>query len=371
MLQRYTFLSHSFKVVLNNSRELINGLDKAIAVFYNEKKQCNVALVFDGELDFLAFENTELINDLRKSTQKTNWIKPSQLPFETKSSQIEQLSFADETESTVLEMRFKNPFDNKADVLYFFFKNNIGNFRLSNTNEAMAVTVKEVIQNLLYNQIAIQLKQHYEDKKIHQKLTQSNNSNQFIKELQDLKQTNFNQQKSIYTYLLNELSVEENTNFVLSNNAVDKLSGSGMTLSEIKSVLQKTLEVIINKYDLSGVYEISEYDIQLTSNNSIVETSISEQNLNKTALYLDRYEQAAKLLLSKNIKITGINIGDACEPPVSAAAISDILKKHKKKIITLFNQHPHKWSTVKKYFKPLKNIDYKQISNIYPQAKGA
>jgi hypothetical protein len=62
------------------------------------------------------------------------------------------------------------------------------------------------------------------------------------------------------------------------------------------------------------------------------------------------------LLLSKNSKITGFNIGDNCKPKVSPAAISDILKKHQKKIVLLLEQHPDNWSIIRNNFKPVRNI---------------
>ncbi len=361
MLQRYTFLEHPFNHILSNSRQMVSGLDKCLAVFYNQDKNKVEALVFDGELSPLILEDIGFIDKIRNSNKKSNWIKPEQVPFETKETKSEQLTFMDEEKSSVLELHFPNPHDMKADVIYFYFKNNIGNFKLSNTNNPMAITIKEVIQNLIYNQVELLLKTSRNNKDVHQKIANNISSNSYQTEIDSLKEYNFNHTSETYAYLLNELTAFETTEFVLSKAAITKISNLNLGLVEVKKLLKGSLELIINKHVLGGVFEISEHDI-FTNNRLTQHKTIVEESLDKTAQYLDRYEQAVKLLISKNEKITGINIGDACRPSVSAAAISDILKKHQAKIIKLFNQYPEKWSELKEHFRPIKSLTEKTQS---------
>lgn len=355
MLQRYTFLEHPFNYILKNSRQMISGLDKCMAVFYNQNKNEVEALVFDGELNKLMYDDTGLIGKLRSLNKKANWIKPNQVPFETKTLQNEQLTFTDEEESSVLELRFQNTVDNKADVIYFYFKNNIANFKLSSTNEAMAITIKEVIQNLIYNQLTLLLEASNSNRLIHQKIASNIDFGSLQTEISNLKERNFKQTNDIYSYLLNELTTHESTDFVLSEAAIKKLVELNINLVDAKEILRQSLEVLVNKYVLGDMYEISENDI-ITSNRPSHHKTVAEENLDKTVQFLNRYEHAAKLLISKNEKITGINIGNTCQPNVSAAAISDILKKHQSKIIKLFNQQPEKWSSLRQNFRPIKSI---------------
>lgn len=369
MIQRYTFLQHPFHVVLSNSRQLVSGLDKCIAVFYDDTKKETTALSFDGDITTLAINDPEFIADLRITKKKANWVKPEQVPFETKTNQEEQLSFIDEEKSSVLELRFANSADGKFDVIYFYFKNNIANFKLSSANEAMAITVKEVIQNLLYNQVSLLLTTHQNNKTVHQKIAKTINLNPLQAKITDLEADNFKLVKDAYTYLLNQLTVGETTEFVLSTSAVNKLKQLNYSLPQVSEVLKTSLEVLINKYLLDDLYEIADYDIVLPEINPLKKT-INQQNLEKTILFLDRYEQAAKLLLVKSEKITGANIGNACEPPISAAAISDILKKHNKKITFLLNQYPEKWKVIRNNFKPIINI-LKSSGSIYTSKVGA
>ncbi|MDF1673265.1 MAG: hypothetical protein P1U41_07145 [Vicingaceae bacterium] len=340
---------------MSNSRQMVSGLDKCLAVFYNQSKQEVEALVFDGELNRLTYHDVGFINKIRSSNKKANWIKPEQVPFETKENKAEQLTFTDEEESSVLELRFQNAHDEKSDVIYFYLKNNIGNFKLSSTNDAMAITIKEVIQNLIYNQATLILKANHNNRKVHQKIASNIDFGSLQKKISHLEESNYNQTQATYSYLLNELTAFESTDFILSKAAIEKISKQNLKFTEIKELLKDSLEILVNKYTLGDIYEIAEHDI-INNHNPVQQKTVAEENLDKTTEFLDRYEYAAKLLISKNEKITGVNIGNACQPNVSAAAISDILKKHQSKILKLFNQYPEKWSSLRENFRPIKSI---------------
>jgi len=362
MLKRYTFLKHPFYFVLQNSKQLIGGLDKCIGVFCSSSNELEV-IAFDNQ--FLHINTEKLfIPDLRKSKTKVNWIKPDQVPFEIEKSNVEQLSFEDEESSSVLELRFLNPYDNNADVLYFYFKNNIGNFKLANTNDSMAVTVKEVIQNLLYNQLLLMLQANYDNAIIHKKIASSIDNSILQNKIESLEEEKFKQANDAYNYLLTNITNSETTEFVLSKPAINKLLSFNLSLNAIHSVLKASLEILINKYPLGSFYELSEFDIVANINDEHIEMSVKEQNLTKTASFLDKYESAAKISLSKNEKITGLNIGNNCYPAISPAAISDILRKHQNKITLLMAQNPQKWPIIRARFKPILNVIEKSSQNL-------
>jgi len=175
MIKRYIFLTPPFHYVLENASKMVSGLEKCIAVFYNKTTKNIEVLSFEKELTPLISEDATFIENLRKSKKIANWISINQVPFEVSNQENGQLTLADEEKNSVLELRFLNDFDENYDVLYFYFKNNISNFKLSSTNEAMAVTVKEVIQNILYNQIQLIIASNKSDAAIHQKIAKTYN----------------------------------------------------------------------------------------------------------------------------------------------------------------------------------------------------
>lgn len=356
MLQRYSFLKHPFYFVLEHAKQMVDGLGKCTAIFNNNGN--TEVLEYINQLKNITNTTPESINELRKIKRKTNWIQPNQLYFELFNKSPDQLSFSDEEDSSVLELRFINPIDKLYDILYFYINPNATNFKLVNSNNKMEVTYKETVQKLLHNFINLTLKNHYSNALIHKKISNTIDIKPIKKEISGLKELNFKQTKEYYTYILNEITNSEATDFTLSDDAVNKLKQQNTTLKEVENILKNSLEIIINKYELSSLYEINDYDIILPKNTTPTET-IKQQSLNKTIVFLDKYEHSAKLLLTNNEKVTGVNIGNRCEPNISAAAISDILRKHQQNIIKLFNQYPDKWTTIRTHFTPLKTIEHK------------
>lgn len=76
----------------------------------------------------------------------------------------------------------------------------------------------------------------------------------------------------------------------------------------------------------------------------------------KVSLLLTRYERAAEQLHRNNLDINGKNIAAFLSPPVSPAAITDALKKNRKKIISLLLEHPHEWILIRKNLKALRDL---------------
>lgn len=356
MINRYSFLHHPFYYVLENSKQLVSGLEKCIGVFYNETSNSVEALSYQNGLNQLQCNDLEFIDKLRKSKKQANWIKKEQVPFEVGEISLEQLSFADEEQSSILELHFLNAADGKFDVLYLYFKNNIGNFKISSVNETMAVDIKGVIQNLLFNQILLMIKTNQNDFKIHKEIGKTFNDGSLQFKINTLIKDKLETARLNYTYILNQLTINETVEFGISDDAVKRLCNQKIGLGEVEQILSKSLGVIINKFNPSSFYELSELDLIIDISTTKPTLSVKQENLNNTQQFLDKYESAAKIVLSKNDKITGLNIGENCHPKVSPAAISDILKKHQNKIVLLFQQQPDGWPVIKNKFKPISNL---------------
>lgn len=88
-------------------------------------------------------------------------------------------------------------------------------------------------------------------------------------------------------------------------------------------------------------------------------SSYPEDRYTKTIYLLDRLETAAKEVVMLKKKLTGKNVGELCDRPISAAAITDALDKHKKKIIDLFEKYPDKWEIIRNDFRPVRNLGMK------------
>ncbi len=108
---------------------------------------------------------------------------------------------------------------------------------------------------------------------------------------------------------------------------------------------------------------IDDFHILMNEKEEIKQKEVINQNVksvpakyNKTFLLLEKLENAALNVKSKNLLLTGVNIGNEFPTPVTPPAISDALKKHRQKIIFLFNEYPSRWETIRKEFRPVQNI---------------
>jgi len=356
MVKRYTFLKHPFYYLLENSGSMVAGIEKCVAVFYDNNSKDLEVLRYDGDFSVVDYEDSNFIKQLRGVKKRVNWMKESQVSFELNTSRNEQLSFKDEQDSSVLEMRFPSFYDGNYDVIYFYFRNNIGNFRLSNIDESMTITVKEVIQNILYKQVALIIETIVNNSDIHEKISNTLRNDTLQSRIDQLEVERFEVAKSNFTYLLDRVTESEPVEYRLSNAVIRKLADQKISLKEVEAILLNSLEILINTINPVRFYEVSLKDLVFTTSSVNPVLTTKQEGLNKTVIYLDKYEAAAKVLKSKGQKITGLNIGDNCYPRVSPAAISDILKKHQKKIIVLFKQYPEKWSVVRDHFKPIAKI---------------
>jgi hypothetical protein len=163
-------------------------------------------------------------------------------------------------------------------------------------------------------------------------------------------------------YLIN-IGREQNLQLALSPNAREKIAafrGSPPTLREMlyqaaslaanfQMSNDSERKIIIEDWQLLSVKE-KEEEISQGS------TPLIQHRYIKTYQLLDRLEDAVKTVLDSRQSVTGVNVGKSMETPISAPAISDAMKKHRSKIVSLMQQFPERWSLLRNHFKPVQNI---------------
>ena len=149
--------------------------------------------------------------------------------------------------------------------------------------------------------------------------------------------------------------------FNWSDESLLKLIKKKLPLKELISTLENALTIVVNRSTYQGgTIEINANDLVIEGHKEIeTDAPIISIRYERTYQLLDRYEKAAKRVTQERMPLTGANLGKYCKPSVSPAAISDALKKHGKKIMTLFDQNPNRWSLLRNEFRPVKNIMYK------------
>lgn len=111
---------------------------------------------------------------------------------------------------------------------------------------------------------------------------------------------------------------------------------------------------------LASPLHIADYHIRFAEENGKPVTEEVQEGLPhrlaKTYLLLDRLEHAAAGIKQRKENLTSASVGKEFPSPVSAPAITDALRKHKKRIIQLFDQYPGKWEIIRHEFRPVLNL---------------
>lgn len=181
-----------------------------------------------------------------------------------------------------------------------------------------------------------------------------------------------------------------NSKIVLSSSFIERLKSFEGSREQLKSIVLKTYELsttlfpdskeiifqsfffdefrsanketVLSKEDLNENSSTKYPEKQTTSrktseNNESKKLPFKKVRLNRTIGLLDKYEEAVVRLLNADQPILGKNIAASCEPPISAPALTDSIKKHRERILFCFKEYPDKWPLIKTHYEPLMNSD--------------
>jgi len=192
--------------------------------------------------------------------------------------------------------------------------------------------------------------------------------NQLDKRIVTLEESLKNRQKiqiqqfrEIVSSYSGSISNQTGITFEWSDECILKLIDSNLPFKSLKPFIEKTLTVLINReFTTPSIIKIKATDLVLEDyEQKPNEKPVISIRYERTLMLLDRYEDSAKKVTQAKLSLTGVNLGKYCDPPVSPAAISDALKKHSKKITTLFAKYPNRWSLIRQEFRPVKNLVYR------------
>jgi hypothetical protein len=265
-----------------------------------------------------------------------------------------------------------NEFDGCNDLFFIYFNQNPGNFGIINSKRSLTTENKSIIGHLLKNVLETYLNTLKEDRELF--ITLSENSQTVINELgQSRRELAITREKNkdgithlCKSYLV-DLSREYGYNFLFTHEAIEKLREYDGNLSLIRSIIEKAVQFAQTMQLNRNVQDIfiSDYHLNFPSNpikKNIEIVSVNEQisdipaRYNKTLIFLNKLENAAQAVKSKNILLTSVNVGNEFPSPITPSAITDALKNHQSKILYLFKELPHRWQIIRSEFRPVQNI---------------
>jgi hypothetical protein len=368
MNRSFTFIKPVYLQVLDMVWDLVpEAIEARMLCFDKTDHQIYyIARKSNSELDTNLSLPDDIVENMRKHKALIKW--SNTFPSEEVAQNTRQLDVFDEYQNTILELRFYNEEDNKNDVLFLKFSDKLPGLNLK--NDKLDAISKHIIGNMAYNAV----KSHMNIARLNiDALNHFNGqTHKIIRNTREISQKLAKTQEkyalSVYRYaviFLNELSLQHDIDITFSGEAAARIQKYEGDLEALKNQIREAVDYVMVLH--SGNTEsiiIEDSFLNFDQNTKTIEENILEainpeglqDRHKKTFELLNKLEKALSRVMKQGLETTSANVGAACDKPVTAAAISDALKKHKKKIHFLVASYPEAWPSLRNEFRPFQNI---------------
>lgn len=332
----------------------------------------HISIFFKTEQEIKFFDNgiiTELtsfaslkLSTLRALSLNYQWILPSEILefYHIENSRSIQLDLLSEHENRTLILNFKSQIDGLNDLICLTFPKEIRFLGLYKTIKNLTTDDKIFIGELLHKLIDVEIKSCINTQK-----------KQFrIAEYYKLKDSNNSALSSeeFYKYFEFDLNSEINRhlnrkfNLFFDKELIQYVVRKKYPIKIIVQYLTESFQTIELLEEINVDFTFQLFHFKLIENEYInsdnQELTIKSGN-DKVLDLLDRLERAALLIENNGLVVNGKLIAQYLTPPVSPPAITEILKKNISKIENKFREYPSNWILIRKYLKPLRELEFK------------
>ena len=375
MKRSFSFNEKPVLFILRILPTLLPGIEKVIAVSVQEKEILSATMLKNDNGEYQQepikiSDSISILKRFRSDNSPYTWLRTEDLPFEVKHKEKIQLNIFNEFNNSILLIRINNEIDNQNDLFFFYFNQDLSNFGTVSSDKILSTDNKTIIAHLLRNSILAHLGTHREDKELFTTLSENTTKilGETVESRKEVAALNEKLKDGIihlcYSYL-SEISAKNSRTYQLSDSSVKKIRDYDGDFENLRNILEKaanyadamTLVKSPEPVVLSGHHIFFDVE-QIQAEPESIPEYIGEVPVKyeKTYNLLNRLEYAANQVKTQNKVLTSMNIGKACKKPMSPPAITDALKKHRTKIVYLFNAFPGLWQVIRNEFRPVQNI---------------
>jgi hypothetical protein len=355
-------LQFQFKKPLHQvlSRMLLRtfpGIDKVWLIAEDTDKE-NFALYEtnqNAEKSQLVEEVEIKKNNYLNSKYFYRWISLNETPLSADKEVRMQYNIFDEYKNRILHLYL--PPDKGEFMVFYIFFNEKQAVSGPNTDSRLTTENKQFIAHTIYN-LLIEYRMGLLDdqkvarnlQKIQHRMAHNNNAGHLEAFV-----------KSYIDDYLQKASEANGVRIDIATNAVERLCRQQLTPQKLTELLDEAIAWLLN-FNRTGQSHFTIESIHIAEepisneNEELRADHLHEEKYNRTYELLDKIEKAALRVINTGQKLTGVNVGQAFETPISAPAITDALRKHAGKIRTLARIYPDRWPIIRHQFKSLQNI---------------
>lgn len=379
LLQTHSELAY----LLQNLSGLLPNLEKVLMVYRHGKGNALAVMMKTYEdstpVDVELAEHFDYygLERLTEGKSRYQWIDEESLPFIQRNNSTVQRDVFSEINNTVLVIRIRNKNYAHNDVFMLFFNPDASNFGPVRNDDILNTSSKSVIEQLIFNNLT-HLKKQFSFQK-----SQFSQYKKFLSQLRDkaklnaakVKNTNSDLGKlriEFSNYIIKRLSKKTGLEIAISSSALQLVEVFEYGFEKMEKWIEDAFEFArFTDYDPNqSVLVIDEWhlnEMEFEEKTSEIE-NIVDAKFMKVYTLLDRLESAAIKVASERKKLTGTAVGQAMDTPISAPAITDALKKNRRKILNLLEQFPQRWTLIRSEFRPIINVLDSKSGNIQLQA---
>lgn len=377
MSKLISFLRPVDELIANKLFALLPGIEQVsmIQLVWNTQKAVSSVqmkmISSNIQSSVISAEEVEYYMKKAFNFQNIHWISRQSSDF---SSYINnsQVNIFSETENTILLIKIKKE---KNGILWALqFRKDKTTFGLSKSDQTLDTTTKSMIGNLILNFIQSEYRQIEEDRQIYSQVIQpASNLHEQLKLMEVEQHAERENMENLLVNYFNQLIINlshmHQKHFSFTAGALKKLLHYKGEINDYEKIIEQAAVIAQNYQYKHDEIEIEEFYINLPEKQVNThkiqgegeESQIIDYKYQRAYNLLNRLEDSADLVLENNLPLTSANVGKYFDPPITAPAISDALKKHQRKVLYLLDQFPHKWNLIRTEFKPLQNV----INRIY------
>ena len=352
---------------------LIPGIEQVVLVHFQHDRTDLSGFLLKKEEDTYKTDQIRIeagssfFRELAGTTGTYRWFSKDQVPFEIVSKDKVQLTIFSELKNSVLLIECSFNASHGSDLFFVYFNENLSNFILDKVTEPLSVKHKNIVAYLLSHSIRTlflvidsneKLTTTFNDQirlvvserdKLNEQLEQ-----QSVKERQDI--------LKLAQHYLVRITGGMGLKATFTDSAIVKLKNYTGELAQLEEVIREALNFAGALSSPTGFSSLLLADYHIRFPDPIQVKMHDEaidglpQRMVKTHLLLDRLEHAAAGIKQRKDTLTSAKVGKEFPTPISAPAITDALRKHKKRIIQLFEQYPDKWEIIRHEFRPIQNL---------------
>ncbi|MBE0639643.1 MAG: hypothetical protein IH598_14085 [Bacteroidales bacterium] len=366
----FSFLVNDLTMILRYAHHLFPGIRRIDAVYYDQSAKTLKALTTNPQDDQplvieMAIEGSANdVEKLRKVKSPFSWFSEEELPFNQINQPRRIPDVFSELQKVVLVIRIPNEADNRSDLLFIYFTENMTNFGISMSNKELKPEYKEMIGQMIQNSIRAKLKMANDDRIVWQNVREMIMENrhkmeQNTRKMEELMQRYEERLVDSCNYFLSNISEKEGRKYLFSEGALKLIKSSSVDYHRIENAIKLAVELAKN-FDIGDRTDLIEITEDFLNFNAAKvdssERSMTDTIYEKPFNYLTLLEEAAEKVNSARQPMTAHNVVNALERPVKPPAVSWMVNHNMKAFKHLFKLYPEKWPLIRSQFKPILRI---------------